>query len=419
MTHAPAQALRLENGLTVVVETLPDVRSAAYALLVPAGSAWDPPGQNGIASTLCDWMTRGAGELGNREFSIAVDRLGLQHNQNVSASHLSFTGACLTEHLEGALQLTAEMVTRPQCRDDDFAPSIAAVLFELQALEDEPRQKVMLELIRRFYPQPWNQPPEGAVADVEGLTPDLVRAHGRSVLHPNETILGIAGNVTVDCALAMVRRTFGDWSPGTLRTLTNGSRGVSQEHLTAEAQQTQIGVAFPAVSYRHPDYYAAWAAVGVLSGGMSARLFTEVREKRGLCYSVYATLSTLRDEGAVLCYAGTTNERAQETLDVLLSELARLEQGIADDELRRAKALAQSSLVMQQESASARAGSIARDWYHLGRVVPVDEVQQRIAALKPQDLVDYIRRYPLTDGVVVTIGPQPLVVPVTHTTDPA
>jgi predicted Zn-dependent peptidase len=413
MTRAPAQALRLENGLTVVVETLPEVRSAAYALLVPAGSAWDPPGHNGIASTLCDWMTRGAGDLGNRDFSIAVDRLGLQHNQNVSASHLSFTGACLREHLEGALELTAAMVVRPQCRDEEFEPSIASVLFELQALEDEPRQKVMLELIRRCYPQPWNQPPEGAVADVEALTPEIVRAHGRRLLHPNETILGIAGNISFEAGVALARRTFGDWSPGTLQALELGPRGNRREHMAAEAQQTQIGVAFPAVPYRHPDYYAAWAAVGVLSGGMSARLFTEVREKRGLCYSVYATLSTLREEGAVLCYAGTTNERAQETLDVLLEELARLEQGIADDELRRAKALAQSSLVMQQESASARAGSIARDWYHLGRVVPVDEVQQRIAALTPPDLVDYVRRHPLRDGVVVTIGPQPLQVPMT------
>src|SRR5690606_34074482 len=102
-------------------------------------------------------------------------------------------------------------------------------------------------------------------------------------------------------------------------------------------------VAYDAVPYPDDAYYAAWAAVGILSGGMSARLFTEVREKRGLCYSVYAALHSLRTEGRVLCYAGTTNERAQETLDVTLQELVRLREGVEQSELDRCKARAKSS----------------------------------------------------------------------------
>ena len=121
-----------------------------------------------------------------------------------------------------------------------------------------------------------------------------------------------------------------------------------------ESNQTQIGIAFDSVPYRHPDYFQAWGAVGVLSGGMSSRLFTEVREKRGLCYSVYATMHTLRDRGSVLCYAGTSAERAQETLDVTLGELVRLAEGIEADELARLKARIKSSLIMQQESSSSR-----------------------------------------------------------------
>ena len=104
--------------------------------------------------------------------------------------------------------------------------------------------------------------------------------------------------------------------------------------------------------YRHPDYFQAWGAVGVLSGGMSARLFTEVRERRGLCYSVYASYHTLRDRGGVFCYAGTSAERRQETLDVTLGELVRLAQGIEEHELDRLKARIKSALIMQQESSS-------------------------------------------------------------------
>jgi predicted Zn-dependent peptidase len=167
-------------------------------------------------------------------------------------------------------------------------------------------------------------------------------------------------------------------------------------------------VAYPAVAYADPEYYAAWAAVNVLSGGMSSRLFTEVREKRGLCYSVYATLNTLKDRGQVLCYAGTTSERAQETLDVLRAELVRLGAGIGDDELDRCKARAKSSLIMAQESSGSRAASLARNWYHLGRVVTLDEVRAKIEELTPATVLDYVHAHPAKDFSILTIGPEPL-----------
>jgi predicted Zn-dependent peptidase len=141
---------------------------------------------------------------------------------------------------------------------------------------------------------------------------------------------------------------------------------------------------------------------------MSSRLFTEVREKRGLCYSVFATLNSLRDQGRILCYAGTTVERAQETLDVTLQELTRLGQGISEDELDRCKARAKSSLIMQQESSSSRASSIARDWYHLGRVTTLEEVRERIEALTVDVLFEHIARHPARDFTILTLGPAPL-----------
>jgi predicted Zn-dependent peptidase len=145
---------------------------------------------------------------------------------------------------------------------------------------------------------------------------------------------------------------------------------------------------------------------------MSSRLFTEVREKRGLCYSVYATMHTLRDRGSVLCYAGTSAERAQETLDVTVSELVRLVEGIREDELSRLKARIKSSLIMQQESSSSRSGAIARDWYHLGRVRTLDEVSRLLDALKCQSINTFLAANPPQDFTIVTLGPKPLEVPV-------
>ena len=135
----------------------------------------------------------------------------------------------------------------------------------------------------------------------------------------------------------------------------DGKRGATVDHLHHESNQTQIGIAYDSVPYRHPDYFRAFGTVGVLSGGMSARLFTEVREKRGLCYTVFASHHTQRDRACVLCYAGTSADRAQETLDVTVAELNRLAKGILPDELARLKARVKSGLIMQGESSSARA----------------------------------------------------------------
>ena len=148
--------------------------------------------------------------------------------------------------------------------------------------------------------------------------------------------------------------------------------------------------------------------MGVLSGGMSARLFTEVRERRGLCYSVYASYHTLRDRGAVFCYAGSTAERAQETLDVTLGELRRLGRGIEDHELDRLKARIKSALVMQQESSSARSTSVARDWYHLGAVRTLDELGRLVDGLTCSSINAYLAEHPPRDFTVVTLGSRAL-----------
>jgi predicted Zn-dependent peptidase len=141
---------------------------------------------------------------------------------------------------------------------------------------------------------------------------------------------------------------------------------------------------------------------------MSSRLFTEIREKEGLCYSVWATYQTMKDRARVVCYAGSRNERAQRTLELLLRELRRLQEGIEAEEVERVQAGLKSSLIMQQESTASRALSLASDWYYLGRVRTLDEIQTAIDGLTPDSIVAHLRRCPPRDFAVVTLGPQPL-----------
>src|SRR5262249_11200335 len=161
---------------------------------------------------------------------------------------------------------------------------------------------------------------------------------------PEGTIISVAGNIDWKPLRDQVGRLFGDWRGMPRPAPKLGKAPGGKMHLKKDTTQTQIAIAFPSVPFGHPEYYAAQGAVQVLSGGMSARLFTEVREKRGLCYAVWASYQTFKDRASILCYAGTTNERAQETFTVTLHEVLRLKEGISDEEVERVQAGLKSAL---------------------------------------------------------------------------
>jgi predicted Zn-dependent peptidase len=167
-----------------------------------------------------------------------------------------------------------------------------------------------------------------------------------------------------------------------------------------------IGLMTETVKPTDEDYYNARVAVSVLSGGMSARLFTEVREKRGLCYAIGARYHGLKDAAGIMCYAGTTPQKGQETLDVIIGEFNRLTEGISEEEIDRAKVRLKSALILQSESSSSRAGAIGSDCYILGRVRSLDEIKNKIEQTTVDSVLGFLRNNKFKDFTVVTIGPK-------------
>lgn len=398
----------LPNGLVLVAEPMAWLDSAAFTLLVPAGCAHDPANRGGLSSFTCEMVLRGAGPRDNRQFIQDLDNLGVEWSESVSAARTSFSGATLAENLPKALEIFADVVQHPQLPEDQLEPSRLALLQELRAVEDEPAQKVMIEVQRRHYADPWGRPSQGDVEAVEAITLNEICRQFALHYRPNGAILGVAGRFEWEELKATVESLLGDWEPRDVPEIVEGRPGTSLDHLASETKQTHIGIAYPSVPYRHPDYFQAWGAVGVLGGGMSSRLFTEVRERRGLCYHVDASYHSLLDRGGVFCYAGTSAERAQETLDVTLAVLGQLAQGIEAAELDRLKARIKSGLIMQQESSTSRSSMIAIDWYHLGRVRPLDEVGRLVDGLTCRSINAYLAGHPPQDFTIVTLGPRPL-----------
>ncbi|MCI0334091.1 MAG: insulinase family protein [Planctomycetes bacterium] len=401
----------LANGMVLIGEPIASVESAAFTFLLPAGCCYDPSGGAGLATLTNEMMVRGAGPRDSRTWVSDLENLGVERGESVGVAQATVHGATLRDNLPAALGLFADMIRRPHLPADQLDAGRNTCLQELRAIDDEPSHKLMIELRRRQYPDPWGRSSHGEESSLRKAKIDDVRRFHEQHYRPSGTILAVAGNFDWQRLCDLVEQLFGDWKPNNVTepSATNGRP--AGNHIPFQSNQSHVGIAYPTIPYKHPDYFQAWAAVGVLSSGSSSRLFTEVRERRGLCYTVYASLHTQRDRASVLCYAGTTAERAQETLDVTLSELKRLGSGIEQSELDRLKARIKSSLIMQQESTSARSGALARDWYHLGKVRTLDEVGAMVDALSADSINAFLRANPPRDLLVVTLGPEALKIP--------
>ena len=402
----------LTNGMVLVGEPTQSVESAAFTFLLPAGCSHDPQQRAGLAALTAEMMLRGAGPRDSRTWVSDLENLGVERGESVGVAQATFSGATLRDNLPAALGLFADLLRRPHLPPDQLDAGRNTCLQELRSIEDEPSQKLMIELRRRRYPDPWGRSSHGDESALRAASIEDVRAFHARHYRPGGTILAVAGNFDWRRLVDHVQQLFGDWQPGDVAEPRGTNGQPLANHIAFQSSQSHVGIGYPTIPYKHPDYFQAWAAVGVLSSGSSSRLFTEVRERRGLCYTVHASLHTQRDRASVLCYAGTTAERAQETLDVTVRELLRLGDGIHQRELDRLKARIKSSLIMQQESTSARSGALARDWYHLGRARTLDEVGGLVDQLSADSINAFLRANPPRDLLIVTLGPQPLEVPV-------
>jgi predicted Zn-dependent peptidase len=392
--------------MVLLGEPMAGVESVAFDFMLPAGAAWMPPGCGGAANVISEWIFRGAGPWDSRKLGDAMDGLGLHRSTSIGSSHLYIGAALESSNLAQALALYSDIILNPHLGDEQFEPARQLIIEEVRGLEDEPRQKVMVELRKRFYPEPLGRSTVGELDDLQGLTAAKIRELAGSYLNVPQVIFSVAGKYDFDAVCRQIEGVFGPKRGEPLNPLVVGSQGPAYTHIPNEGAQVHIGLMTRTARFIDKEYYDARTAASVLSGGMSARLFTEVREKRGLCYAIGAKYHSLKEAAGISCYAGTAPEKAQETLDVVIGEFRRLSEGISEEELERAKVGLKSSLIMQSESSSSRSGSIGSDYYMLGRVRTLDEIKEKIEACTVDSVLGFLRAYPFEEFTVVTIGPR-------------
>lgn len=393
------------NGLTLLVEEMPDFESVTVDIHFPGGLAMDADTTKGASLVLAELIDKGAGSLDSKALSDAYDLLGARHSIAAGSDRYILRASLLSADLPKVLDLMALQLRSASLPEGEMDPIVQLLLMDLNSLGDNPSRSCMVELTKRFFPDPYNR--------VSFIDPDAVANISRELLaknysrfcQPKGMIISVAGKCGSKEVRKLISERFADWTGNQISLPTYGSMpGFFKHHISKESSQTQICLAYPSAKYGDKYYYIAKVANELLSGGMFGRLFIEVREKRGLCYSVNSRHSSNKYSGSVFAYAGTTPDRARETLSVMIEVLTSLHGEIEAGELSRAKANLKASLIIAEESPGARSSSNAGDFWLSGRVRPLSEISQAIESVTVDDIRRYIEEYPPTKYSIVTLG---------------
>jgi len=408
------QTRTLSSGVQLVVEPSGAVQSCGLSWLAPGGSASDPTGAagEGESALLAEFMLRGAGQWESRAHSDALDALGVDRRTAASTHHLVLNATLLSDHLLEALSLLAPIVTAPRLDASHLDAVKRLALQSLAGLQDEPQHLAMVRLSERFFPAPFNRSGYGHADGIRQASIEGLRTAWRKRVTPVGSILAIAGRVPIDPIVAVLEPLLAEWRGSAAPSVESAPALGGSVHVPQPTAQTHIVLGLWAPQESAPEALLHRMAVRIFGGETSSRLFTEVREKRGLCYSVGAGTSLGRDRGITSIYAGSTPDRAETTLSQIRAEITRFADGVTQNEFDRAVVAFKSRLVMQGESTSARAAALASDVHRVGRGRSLEELARDVDAISLEALDQYVKgtlasRWSAAP-TLVTIGPRPI-----------
>lgn len=405
----------LACGMPLIVERMEGVKSAAVSWILPAGAAYDPIDKQGQAAMWGELLMRGAGAKDSRQQADAFDRVGAGRSADVGVQVLRVASTMLGVKAAETLGLLTEMVLLPRMDYDAIDPARELALAAIESLKDDPQERASLLLRERHHPEPLNRSGLGTQAGLNALEREDLVMGWKACCKPEQSVLAIAGDVEPGAIIERCEKLLEGWHGGLSEPPQGKTPLRGYAHCEDPSNQVQILLAHDAPSEANPDSLLEKFVMSVLSGGMSGRLFSEVREKRGLCYSVNAGYRGDKTYGVVSAYVGTSPERAQQSLDVLWQELAKLREpagAITPEEFARAKVGMKSSVVFSGESTGARAASLASDQRRLGRPRSLEEIARAIDEVTLERVNEYLKRREPGRWTIQTLGPTALKPPV-------
>ncbi len=378
---------RLSNGAHAVTHDMPHLESVALGTWIRSGARDEAPAQGGVAHFLEHMAFKGTTKRTAMDIAAEIEAAGGDINASTGMENTGYYARVLKDDWAMALGILADIVTDPVFDPDELARERDVILQEIAAANDTPDDLVFDLAHQAAFPDhALGRPILGTAELVGAHGPQDIRAYRQLNYTANRMVIAAAGRVDHDHFAAEAEKLFSgvangaapDWErPKFEGGCLTASRPLDQAHVV---------LAFPGPSYRDPDIYTLQILAGVLGGGMSSRLFQEVREKRGLCYSVFAYSSSYQDSGMLTVYAATAPEHTHDLVDVSTDILLDVTRQVTDAEVQRAKAQLKAGLVMNLESVSSRADQIARQYMAFGRVPELSDIMARIEAVRSEDI---------------------------------
>lgn len=402
------ETTELSNGITVVTETIDHLQSVALGVWNRSGARNERDDEHGIAHLLEHMAFKGTAKRSAEDIALAIENVGGDINAGTSMETTSYYARVLKDDVPLAVDILADILTHPQFSEDELRREQHVILQEIGAAHDTPDDIVFDHFTEAaFKDQTIGRSILGTPQSVQNLTADDLRRFISREYSGDRMVMVAAGAVEHDAFVREVEANFGDIqkscaSTEPVQAIYTG--GDIRE--TRDLMDAQLLLGFEGRAHHARDFYASQVLAVVLGGGMSSRLFREIRERRGLCYSIYAFHWGFSDTGLFGIHAATGKDDLDELSDVLLRELQRAGERITDEEVHRARAQFRAGLLMAEESPVARSGQIARQMMLHGRTISTDETMERLSAISAERIRDLAERLFSGDNMTLaSIGP--------------
>ncbi|WP_350336083.1 M16 family metallopeptidase [Coralliovum pocilloporae] len=380
---------QLETGLTVATETMPHLQSAALGIWVAAGARVETAAQQGISHLLEHMAFKGTKTRNALEIAEEIEAVGGELNASTGVETTAFYARVLKEDTPLALDILSDILTHSVFDDQELRREQHVILQELGAALDTPDDRVFDIFQETAFPdQPLGRNILGTRETITRIGSADLRSFMKTHYRGSSMVLVAAGGVDHDEIVALAREKLADVSTGTTPDMEEGNYVGGDRREVRDLMEAQLTLGFKGRTYRCDDFYTAQLLAAVMGGGMSSQLFQEVREKRGLCYSVYAFHWGFSDTGLFGVHAATGEEDIEELMPVIINELGKAKDRIEDDDVARAKAQMKAGLLMGLESPASRAGQIARQIIVFGKPMMLDEIVARIDNVSTQAIRD-------------------------------
>lgn len=399
---------RLPNGVRVALDPMPGLGTAALGVWQRVGARWEPAQHNGIAHLFEHMAFKGAGARDARQFAEAMENVGGAMNAGTGYERTSYYARVVAEHAPFALDMIADILFAPHWAPDDLEKEKGVVAQERGEAFDVPDDRVFELHQAALYPdQPLGRPILGEDETLKNVSVETLHAFHDAHMTPERVIVSIAGAFDRDAFLETAERRFGHLKAGPAQERPAAKPFAGRASETRKLEQAHLVFSWPAPEAGSDKLFAARLMSEIFGGGMSSRLFQEVRESRGLVYAIDSFLDTFEDDGRLSVYAGCSADNAATVAKIVSEQLAIMaDHGPTDAELARAKAVARAQMLMGLEAPSARAEARVGQVLVRDRLISFDEVRARLDAVTAEDVQAIARAALAGPACAATIGPK-------------